>query len=135
VSASSGNGDETAITGINVTPLVDIILVVLIIFMATAPLIHSRAIKVDLPKAAHHEKAATEALSLVFNARREIVLGGKTMNAEGLGKALKPLAAASPDLRVSLKADKTIPYGEIVTLLDVVRAAGVRKIGLEVKAI
>jgi len=135
VTSGSGSGDETAITGINVTPLVDIILVVLIIFMATAPLIHSRAIKVDLPKAAHHEKSATEALSLVLNGRREIVLAGKTLSAEALGRALQVLAATSPDLRVSLKADKSIPYGEIVTLLDVVRSSGVRKIGLEVKAL
>jgi biopolymer transport protein ExbD len=129
------NGEEAAITGINVTPLVDIILVVLIIFMATAPLIHNRAIKVDLPKAAQHEKASTEALTLVFNARREITLSGRSMSPGELGRALKGLAAASPEIRLSLRADKSIPYGEIIGLLDVVRGAGVRKVGLEVKAL
>ena len=129
---SAANSEESAITGINVTPLVDIILVVLIIFMATAPLIHSRAMKVDLPKASQHEKAATEALQIVFNAQREIYLSGKRMTLEELGRTLKALAALS-DVRVALKADQSIPYGEIVGLLDAVRAAGVRKIGLEVK--
>jgi biopolymer transport protein ExbD len=129
----SNAGGDSAITGINVTPLVDIILVILIVFMATAPLIHNRAMKVDLPKAAQHERAATEALQVVFNAQREISLSGKRMTADELGGALKRLAAAS-DVRVALRADRVLPYGEIVGLLDVIRGAGVRKIGLEVKA-
>ena len=125
--------EDGPITGINVTPLVDIILVVLIIFMATAPLIHNRAMKVDLPKAAQHERAATDALQVVFNAQREITVAGKRMTADELGRTLKPMAAAS-DVRVALRADRTLPYGEIIQLLDVIRGAGVRKIGLEVKA-
>ncbi|MBI5243318.1 MAG: biopolymer transporter ExbD [Elusimicrobia bacterium] len=131
---TGANGEESAITGINVTPLVDIILVVLIIFMATAPLIHNRAIKVDLPKAAQHEKTSTEALSIVFNSRREITLAGRSVSPGELDRTLRSLSAASPDIHVSLRADKSIPYGEIIGLLDVVRGAGVRKIGLEVKA-
>jgi biopolymer transport protein ExbD len=125
--------EESSITGINVTPLVDIILVVLIIFMATAPLIHNRAIKVDLPKAALHEKTPTETLSLVFNERREITLSGKPLSHGELGGVLRGMAAADPDIHVSLRADKSIPYGEIIGLLDVVRRAGVHRIGLEVK--
>jgi len=131
--ASSAEGDGP-ITAINVTPLVDIILVVLIIFMATAPLIHNRAMKVDLPKAAQHERAATEALQVVYNAQREISLSGKRMTEEQLGAELKAMVFRSADLRVALRADRNLPYGEIVQLLDVIRGAGVHKIGLEVKA-
>ena len=131
---ASTASEDSAITGINVTPLVDIILVVLIIFMATAPLIHNRAMKVDLPKAAQHERAATEALQVVYNAQREISLSGKRMTEEQLGVELRALVARSADLRVALRADRNLPYGEIVQLLDVVRGAGVHKIGLEVKA-
>ncbi|HAM35014.1 MAG TPA: biopolymer transporter ExbD [Elusimicrobia bacterium] len=130
---ASTSSDETSITGINVTPLVDIILVVLIIFMATAPLIHNRAMKVDLPKAAQHEKAATEALQVMLNAQREVYLSGKLVTREELGRFLKGLSASSADVRVALRADQSVPYGEIVGLLDVIRGAGVRKIGLEVK--
>ena len=130
---ASVSPEESAITNINVTPLVDILLVVLIIFMATAPLIHNRAMKVDLPKAAQNEKAATEALQVLFNARREIYLSGKRVTLEELGRGLKALAEVS-DVRVALRADKSLPYGEIVEILDTVRGAGVRKIGLEVKA-
>lgn len=125
--------DEGPITAINVTPLVDIILVVLIIFMATAPLIHRRAIKVEVPKAAHHERAATEALQLVFNSRREVFLSGKKVTFEELSKLMAGYVSSDPGIHVSMSADKVIPYGEIIGLLDVVRRAGVKKIGLEVQ--
>lgn len=124
--------DEGPITGINVTPLVDIILVVLIIFMATAPLISRRALKVDVPKAAHHEKAATEAVQIVFSAKREISFIGKTVTAAELSARLAAAVAGSPDLHVTMTADKSLDYGAVVELLDLVRGAGVRKIGLEV---
>ena len=124
--------DEGPITGINVTPLVDIILVVLIIFMATAPLIHRRAIKVDVPKASRHERAATEALQIVLNARREVFLSGKKVSAEELSELLKGYVGSDPGTRVSMSADKAVAYGEIVALLDIVRGAGIRRIGLEV---
>jgi biopolymer transport protein TolR len=131
---ASGANEDGPITSINVTPLVDIILVVLIIFMATAPLIHNRAMKVDLPKAAQHEKAATEALQVVCNAAHEISLSGKRVTEAQLGAELKAMVSREADLRVALRADRNLPYGDVVQILDVVRAAGVHKIGLEVKA-
>ena len=124
--------DEGPITAINVTPLVDIILVVLIIFMATAPLIQRRAIKVDVPKASHHERAATEAIAIVYNSRREITLAGKPLSLEELSSRLAQAAKIEPHLHVTMSADKSLAYGEIVGLLDVIRGAGVGKIGLEV---
>lgn len=120
------------ITSINVTPFVDIILVVLIIFMATAPIIAKRAMQVDVPKAAHHERAATDARQIVYNAKKEILLEGKKVSMDELERILTLGVKADPDLHVTLSADKVIPYGEIVQLLDQVRGAGVKKIGLEV---
>ncbi|MBI5211133.1 MAG: biopolymer transporter ExbD [Elusimicrobia bacterium] len=127
------SSEDPAITGINVTPLVDIILVVLIIFMATAPLIQRRAIKVDVPKAAYHERSATEALQIVMNEKREIFLGGKRLAAAQLAQELSKSVSLSPGVAVTLSADKALAYGEIVGLLDLVRGAGVKKIGLEVR--
>lgn len=127
----NGDGDG-AITSINVTPLVDIILVVLIIFMATAPLIQRRAIKVDVPKAALNERAAVEALQIAYNAKRELTLSGKKVSEDEMAKMLKAAVFSQPQVHVTLSADKTLPYGEIVRLLDRVRGAGVRKVGLEV---
>ena len=128
---SPEDGDG-AITGINVTPLVDILLVVLIIFMATAPIIARRAIKLDLPKAAQHEKMATDALSVALDASRRLTLSGKPVTAEQLKRALTLAVGANPAQPVTVSADKTLPYGDVAALLDDIRAAGVRKVGLEV---
>ena len=125
--------EESSITGINVTPLVDILLVVLIIFMATAPMISNRAIKVDIPKAARHERTATEALQIAYNGKRELFLSGKKVDLPELTAALARKVALAPNLHVTFSADKALAYGEIVAVLDVIRTAGVRKIGLEVQ--
>jgi len=131
VQSSSDDGDGP-ITGINVTPLVDVTLVVLIIMMATAPLIARRAIKIDIPRAANHDRTATDALAVTLDAKHVLALSGKTVTAEQLKRALAAAVALSPEQPVSVAADKSLPYGEVAALLDDIRAAGVRKVGLEV---
>ena len=122
-----------AITGINVTPMVDIILVVLIIFMAVAPLIQRRAIKVDVPAAAYQEQADIEALEILYNDKREIYLSGRKVGRRELGETLTQLRKANPNLRVMVAGDKKVPYGDMVGLLDIVRGAGIQKASLEVR--
>lgn len=122
-----------AITGINVTPMVDIILVVLIIFMAVAPLIQRRAIDVDVPAAAHQEQADIEALEIIYNVKREIYLAGRKVGRRELGETLTQLRKANPNLRVMVAGDRKVPYGDMVELLDIVREAGISKASLEVK--
>ena len=131
--AAQAEAGDGAITSINVTPLVDILLVVLIIFMATAPMIARRAMKVDVPKAAHHEKTATEALSITFNAKRELAVGGQVLTLPDLEARLRSAVAGEPELHVTMAADKAIPYGEVIGVIDGIRGAGVKKIGLEVQ--
>jgi biopolymer transport protein ExbD len=126
------SGDDTAITAINVTPLVDIILVVLIIFMATAPIISRRAVKVDVPRAALHERTATEALQVVLNGEKKIFLSGEEVTLKNLKRLLSRQVAAQANVPVTLSADRKLAYEEIVNILDTIRSAGVRKIGLEV---
>lgn len=121
------------ITGINVTPLVDVVLVVLIIFMATAPMIARRAIKVEVPKVSKAEKTATEAIAVALNGKRELTASGKPTTLDELKKMLSAATALKPDQAVTLSADKSLPYGEIAELLDAVRSAGVKKVGLEVR--
>ena len=121
------------ITGINVTPLVDVVLVVLIIFMATAPMIARRAVKVEVPRVAKSDKAATDALAVALDAARRLTLAGKPVSREELRRALSVATAARAEQAVTLSADKTLPYGEVAELLDAVRSSGVKKVGLEVR--
>ena len=123
---------EGAITGINVTPLVDVTLVILIIFMATAPMIARRALKLDLPKAAQNEKTAADALPIALDLAHRLTLSGKPVTAEQLARALGAAVALNPGQAVTVAADRALAYGEVASLLDSVRTAGVRKVGLEV---
>lgn len=129
----AGDDADGPITGINVTPLVDVVLVVLIIFMATAPMIARRAIRVDIPKAARSDKAATDALAVALSGTRELTLSGKPTTLDELKRTLSAATASRPEQAVTLSADKALPYGEIAELLDAVRSSGVRKVGLEVR--
>ena len=116
---SGGGNDDGAITGINVTPLVDIILVVLIIFMATAPMIQSRSVRVDLPKAKATERSAAEALDVTLTAERKLLLQGKPLTREQIIAQLLVM----PDRAVVLSADQSIPYGEVTATSPAGRCA------------
>lgn len=125
--------EEDSITGINITPLVDVILVLLIIFMATAPLIHRRSINVNVPKAAHSEPKATETVKVILNEKRELFLTENKISFEDLKSQLNVMVRADPSVHISLLADQTIPYGEVVEVLDIIRGSGAKKVALEVR--
>ena len=95
MAASSGR-DTDAITDINITPMVDVVLVLLIIFMATAPLIARRALSVQLPKSARAERAATETARVELNLKRELLLDGRKLSVTDLDRELKRLVELQP---------------------------------------
>jgi len=131
--AASTGDNKKIITDINITPMVDVVLVLLIIFMATAPLIHRRALNVNVPKAAHTEPKATATFQIQFTVEGEIYVDGETYSFEDLEQELQKRFFLEPALHVSISADKAIPYGRVVELLDLVRGTGVKKVALEVK--
>ena len=108
-------------------------LVVLIIFMATAPMIARRAMKVDIPKVSKSDKAATEALAVALAGDRTLTLTGRAVTRDELKVLLSRAVTQKPEQAVTISADKALPYGEIAELLDTVRSAGIRKVGLEVR--
>ena len=123
---------ESAITSINVTPLVDILLVVLIIFMITAPIMHKRTLKVSVPRAAHSDQGTPGAVHIVVSAKGAVSLSGSLMNKADMARILALRVSTDPHLAVALAADKSASYGDVVSVLDAVRGAGVLRIGLEV---
>ncbi len=123
---------DEAITQINVVPLVDIMLVLLIIFMLTASFISTPSVPVNLPKALTSNPTAPASQALVLNLRGEIFFQDKKIEREKLRSILQKQAALNPDLRIVLSADALAPHGKVVELLDLVRQAGVTKIALGV---
>jgi biopolymer transport protein ExbD len=131
---ATDGGDDRPVTAINITPMVDVVLVLLIIFMATAPLLRKRALTVALPQSAQGGKKATATLQIFFAADRRIMIESTAVALDELENALRERLRLDPAMGVSLAADKSIPYGDVVGVLDVVRRAGVRKAALDVSA-
>ena len=120
------------IVDINVTPLVDITLVLLIIFMVTASYIVSPAIKVDLPKAASGSAEAKSTLSLTLMKDGALYLNGERANDGLVNKFIADSLPRTPDLQAVIAADRTVPHGDVVHLIDLVKRAGVRRFAINV---
>ncbi|MEA2624165.1 MAG: biopolymer transport protein TolR [Candidatus Binatota bacterium] len=131
--AGSAPESEDAITGINVIPLVDIVLVLLIIFMMTASFIVAPAVKVQLPQMSKAEEPPPRSLHFVVDAGGGIFLNDKTVPAEQLMAVVQKEVAANPEVQVLVSADRGVPYGEVVRLLDLVRTGGVKKFAISVQ--
>ena len=124
-------GDE-GIVGINVTPLVDITLVLLIVFMVTAKLIVSQAIPFDLPKAA--TGGATQVVFTVsLDGHGQVRADGQEMQGdESLRRAAHEALARDAEIRTVVQASTAVPHGAVIHVLDELRKAGVRRIAFGV---
>ncbi len=135
MSGGAQDDPNDAITGINVTPLVDIMLVLLIIFMVTAKLIVSKSVPLDLPKAASGSDIQT-VFSIVLAADGTTQVDSKT--APGDDAILAQARAArekNPELRAIIKADSSVPHGRVIHVLDLLKQAQVAKIAFGVSPV
>ena len=130
--AFSRHDPEEPITQINVVPLVDIMLVLLIIFMLTASFISTPSVSVHVPKSYTSDPTIPASQSLVLNTKGEIYYQDKKIDKPELSAKIKEDVGGNPGLRIVLSADESVPTGKLVELLDVVRQAGVSQIALGV---
>ena len=133
-----GGEDEDIISGINVTPLVDIVLVVLIIFMVTTSYIVKAQIEVDLPRAASGQDEVKSTLVFKINADGDYFIDGERKGSlEDVAKVIRQrVAEAGPrkdDLRAVVAADKGVEYGRVVDLIDTIKLNGVEKFALNIE--
>jgi biopolymer transport protein TolR len=132
VAATNGDDDDL-ISGINVTPLVDVVLVLLIIFMVTATYIVRAAIEVDLPRAAHGGEAVGTVLSVVVTKANEVFLDGVRLEDEDLVRRTRVAVARDADTRVIISADKAALHGAVVKVIDLVKGAGATRFAIHVE--
>ncbi len=117
------------LSDINVTPLVDVMLVLLVIFILTAPLLAS-SIKLELPKAdAAPGAQAPEFVTLVVTASGAVFLNDQPIELAALRTRLQQTATQNPDTEVQLRADARVPYGRVVEVMGVAQKAGLTRIG------
>ena len=127
--AGAGRRVGATLSEINIIPLVDVILVLLLIFMLTAPLMH-RGIDVALPKSAAKPTAVEERLVLTLTKEQTVYLNDKPVAMAGLDARLRDALRSRADKTLYLKADQGLQYGFVVETMDRVRRAGVEKLGM-----
>jgi biopolymer transport protein TolR len=128
VAQSSGQDQSGIIAGINVTPLVDVMLVLLVIFIVTAKIIVTPAVPLDLPHAAHGEEVQV-VLSVVVPVQGAILVNGAAVpDDRALIDNARRALAGDPELRAVIQADGAVPHRRIVHMLDLLRDAGVTRV-------
>ena len=124
---------KKAISEINVTPFVDVMLVLLIIFMVTAPLLTS-GIKINLPESSSILKnEKKEPVTISLNKKGKIFINKKVFTTQKLITKLKALEKVNKNLKIYVKADKSINYGKVMDLMTVINNAGFKKVALVTK--
>lgn len=127
----SGDSDDP-IADINIVPFVDIILVVLIIFMITTPFIVKPSININLPKAASGQDTAPSPLTISITADGKALLNGKNATDEELATFAKSAIESKPETQAIISADKDVSHGRVITVIDLIKTAGITKFAITI---
>ena len=118
-----------ALAEINVTPLVDVVLVLLIIFMLTAPVLQS-GIEVAVPKTRTVKEISEERLVVSITSKQEVFLGNDPININNIGQKLREKIRDPQGQAVYVRADESVPFGVFATVMDAVKASGISNVSI-----
>jgi len=120
---------QTSLSEINVTPLVDVVLVLLIIFMVTAPVLQS-GIEVSVPRTKTVKEISEERVVVTINSKQEVFLGNDPVNINLLGQKLREKIRDPQNQAIYVRADENIPFGLFATVMDAVKASGISNVSI-----
>ncbi|MBF0224472.1 MAG: biopolymer transporter ExbD [Desulfobacterales bacterium] len=134
MATSNNSNDDEIISAINVTPLVDIMLVLLIIFMLVSSFMEEQAIEIDLPHAATGNEIKTETLSILISKNGEYFISGAKIDSfEKLKELLQEKKSQDPSIQVVISADKKVYHEELIKVIDTIRKIGIFKFAINVE--
>ena len=127
---TTNNGKtQTSLADINITPLVDVVLVLLVIFMITAPVLQS-GIEVAIPKTRTVKEITEQRVVVTIDRDQQVFLGDKPVNVHDLGARLRDASNASGKQVIYLRADERVPFGAFASVMDAVKQAGITNISI-----
>ena len=127
----SGDNDDP-IAEINIVPFVDIILVILIIFMVTTPIIMKPSINVNLPKAESGDDTTPSKLGITITREGKVLLNGEPSDEAAIKAYAQQVSATKPDIQAIISADKDVSHGQVVGVIDAVKGGGVKKFAITI---
>ncbi len=130
---AAGSNEDEVIDGINITPMVDVILVLLVIFMVTANFLKKESININLPKVQAADPNVSQSVQVALTRDGKILLEGQSITEEKLISTLERDIKFRPNMRLTLSADEKLAYGTIMKLMGVIRKSGVSRVALSVK--
>jgi biopolymer transport protein ExbD len=130
---AAGSNEDEVIDGINITPMVDVILVLLVIFMVTANFLKKESININLPKVQASDPNVSQSVQVALTRDGKILLEGQSITEEKLISTLERDIKFRPNMRLTLSADEKLAYGTIMKLMGVIRKSGVSRVALSVK--
>jgi biopolymer transport protein ExbD len=130
---SSGGGRRAPISGINVTPMVDVMLVLLVIMMVSAQYIVSQSLKVELPKAASQTDSVSSVAAVTLTKDGKTYYNQKPVSEADLVNNLRSALAGNKDLNLIVTADKEVQHGNVVHVIDLAKVEGITKFAINVE--
>ena len=131
--AGGAQDNDEEITGINVTPLVDVVLVLLIIFMVTANFIVRETVEVDLPRAANGGETVQGLVNVVVDKQGKLFFDGAEVSEDELRRRCSEALEKDKETRAIISADQSLPYGRVMRLIDVVKGQGIARFALNIE--
>jgi biopolymer transport protein TolR len=127
---TAANGrTQTSLSDINITPLVDVVLVLLIIFMVTAPVLQS-GIEVNVPRTRTVKEITEERLVININKQQRVFLGNDAININEIGARLKQKIRDPQHQAIFVRADEDVPFGAFATVMDAVKSSGITNVSI-----
>lgn len=138
-SVQQGGGDDDEwgsgqpMSDINVTPFVDVVLVLLVIFMISAPIIMKESMNINLPKSGSGDGKISQTLGVVVTKSGQILLNGKMATESTIRTAVQAAIKEDPDTRAIISADQDARHGDVVRAIDLIKSSGMEKFAVEIK--
>ena len=129
--SSRGQRQRASFSEINVTPMVDVMLVLLVIFMVTAPMM-TTGVSLDLPRGdGQAMEDSDRAVDISVDSKSQIYLGDEAVKPDALVKRVQAMQKSNPDLKVVISGDREASYGQVIEVMSLLRLAGIAKVGLK----